>query len=243
MSNNRYDPRDVHLQTCQIKFYQRNVCEFENNIAGQQTKQKTTRYNSKKINQSKTKTEGKRFEKEKARGNSIAKNKDGDQVYETRRINGNLEEFDKLRSTDLESGFNFSSEVVCPYLSIRSRIADGTTQSTESCRTNPINQSECEFINTYLGQPREVLPRICPQKKTAINICWFKKRSRSSIQDTAGLQCDIGMCSDGAVYLGVFDLILGRVMPDDDWLWFANETALVKAISDVMTKNYSNHFR
>ena len=34
-----------------------------------------------------------------------------------------------------------------------------------------------------------------------------------------------------------------RVMPDDDWFRLANETALVKAVSDVMTKNYSNHFR
>lgn len=173
----------------------------------------------------------------------IVNNKNDDKAFETRQYNKNLEDFDKLRSIDLESGFNFPSEEVCPYLSIRAKSKDDTAEITTSCKTSRMNKSECELINKYLGKPREIPSRFCPRKKTARNICWFEKRSRSSIQDTAGLQCDIGMCKDGVVYLGVFDVTLGRVMPDDEWLRLANETTLVKAIGDLMTKNYSNHFR
>ena len=213
------------------------MTEFGNKIAVQQTKRKTTSYNSK------TKTERKRFEKVKTQENTNVHNKNGDKASKTRHYNKNLKEFDKLRSTDLENGFNFPSEEVCPYLSIRAKRKEDTGEITTSCKTSRMNQSECELMNKYLSKPREIPPRFCPQRKTKRNICWFEKKFRGSIQDTAGLQCDIGMCRDGAVYLGEFDVTHGRVMPDDDWFRLANETALVKAVSDVMTKNYSNHFR
>ena len=213
------------------------MTEFGNKIAVQQTKRKTRSYNSK------TKTERKHFEKVETQENLNMHNKNGDKASSTRQYNKKLEEFDKLSSIDLENGFDFPSEEVCPYLSIRAKRKEDTAEITTSCKTSRINQSECELTNKYLGKPRVIPPRFCPERKTTRNICWFEKKSRSSIQDTAGLQCGIGMCRDGAVYLGEFDVTHGRVMPDDDWFRLANETALVKAVSDVMTKNYSNHFR
>ena len=47
--------------------------------------------------------------------------KNGDKASNTRQYNKKLEEFDKLSSIDLENGFDFPSEEVCPYLSIRAK--------------------------------------------------------------------------------------------------------------------------
>jgi hypothetical protein len=220
------------------------MTEFGNGIAARQPKMKerAIRYNSETFGDSKTKIE--HFENtEKARENSMVKNKNGGKLSKTLNYHENLQEFDKLRRIDLESRFKFSSENVCPYLSIRAKSKDETAENVITCRTKKLNASECEFINTYLGKPGEIPARFCPQRKTMRNICWFGKRFRSSIEDAAELQCDTGICVDNAVYLGVFNTTVGQVKPDDDWLTLANESALVEAIGDVMKKNYSNYFR
>jgi hypothetical protein len=106
-----------------------------------------------------------------------------------------------------------------------------------------MNESECQFINTYLGKPREIPLRSCPGRKTKRNICWFGKTSRNGIHDMGNLQCDSGICMDDEVQLGVFNTTVGEVKPDHDWLKLTNESALIEAIGDVMRKTYSNHFR
>jgi hypothetical protein len=238
------------LQKCKIKYYRRNFCkitEFGNKIAAQRpnTKEGATWYNSKTFSdESKTTTEKIHFKsKEKGLENSKVKNKNGDQVFKIPNNDENLQEFDKLRRVDLKSRTKFPSEKVCPYLSIRAKSKDELTENASSCKTSRLNERECEFINTYLGKPREIRTRFCPRRKATRDICWFGKRSRSNIEDTAGLQCDTGICMDNTVNLGVFDTTVGEVMADGDWLRLANGSALVEAIGDVMKKEYSNHFR
>ena len=246
-NTDRHVYKAIRLQKCEVKNYQRKVCkmtEFGNGIAAKQpkTKERATRYNSETFGHSKTKIE--HFEStEKARENSKAKNKNGGKLSKTLNYHENLQELDKLRRTDLGSRFKFPSEKVCPYLSIRAESKDKTAENITTCRTNRLNERECEFINTYLGRPSEIPARFCPRRKTMKNICWFGKKFRSSIEDTAELQCNTGICMDNAVYLGVFNTTVGQVKPDNDWLTLANESALVEAIGDVMKKNYSNHFR
>ncbi|CAB4038611.1 Hypothetical predicted protein [Paramuricea clavata] len=163
------------------------MTEFGNGIAARQPKMKerATRYDFETFSDSKTKIE--HFEStQKARENSKAKNKNGGTLSKTLNYHENLQEFDKLRRADLGSRFKFPSEKVCPYLSVI-RAESKDEKNITTCRTNRLNESECEFINTYLGRPSEIPARFCPQRKTMKNICWFGKKFRSTIEDTAEL--------------------------------------------------------
>ena len=229
---------------CVVNYYQRCVCKIAA-FGSNKERNPRIRNDFKVRNKSKPKKNVSYKNGEKARKNSEVERNNDVKSTSTQNCGEILQQFDKLRKKDIESIFKFPSEDVCAYLSIREidQAETSEIENASTCRTGLLNASQCKLVNAYLGRPRQTPPRLCSARKTARNICWFAKRYRSSIEDMAGLQCDTGICQESVVHLGVFDLTLGQVMPDDDWRMFSNESALVRAIGDVMQENYSNHFR
>ena len=251
LRNNKcmYVYKTVSLGKCQIKtYFERNICkrkEFGGILAAQQSRANNlTHFNSQAINELKTANEKVYFEsRQKARENAKFENKNGGHDFETKDDEENLREFNKLCRKDLGSRFIFPNEDVCPYLSIRGNVQEKMAGKATYCTTSQLNQSECEFVNKFLGKPRGMPARVCPRRKTTRSICWFGKLARNDIQDTAELQCDARICRDNAVYLGVFNSTLGQVIPDVNWPKLVNHSALVDAVADIIRKDYSTHFR
>lgn len=156
-----------------------------------------------------------------------------------------LEEFDRLRVRDLSSQKRFPSEEICPHLSLRANYEDAERDDEITCQTNPLNESECEFVAKYVGKPREFSAKPCFEDITTQTkpLCWFRKDYRTNSEDIAGLECNTLPCRPNPVYLGVFNISIGQVLPDDQWPGFNVDKDLEKVIGYTMTMKDANHFR
>ena len=163
------------------------------------------------------------------------------------KVEKNISEFERLRLRDLSSLKRFPSEEICPYLSIRSKSAENSSEDEGStCQTGKVNKSECEFIQKYVGRPRTISPKSCRSEDNSAQmkpLCWFAQDYRNSSEDLAGLECSTQQCRPSLVYLGIFNTSLGRVLPDDHWPSFSVEKDLKEAISGTMNTEGADHFR